>query len=68
MVSFIEVDKAAKKLAEEEFFNSHYMSVSVGANFELVVNVFKKIRTDNLPVVFEGHRVIYKVQEARMAK
>lgn len=65
MVSYESVEQAAKKLAEEEFFNAKFMTVAIGNGTELVVTVFKRIMTDNLPQMFEGYKVTYKYQVPR---
>jgi len=65
MVSIKEVEQISKRFVDQEFFNTHYMSVEITRNNELVVHLFKNIRTDNLPLAFEGLRVSYKYSGKR---
>lgn len=62
MISLRDAEQASKKFTEQEFYNSHYMSVGIAQkkDYELIVYLFKKIRTENLPVTFEGLKVIYE--------
>ena len=65
MVAAFDAHQACKKFSELEFFNSHLMSVGVTNNkleYELIVYLFRKIRTDNLPREFEGFKVNYTFQ------
>ena len=66
----IEAEELSKRFTEQEFYNSHYMAVGVTPNrpYELVVYLYKKIRTDNLPQAFEGLKVSYKFHEAYATK
>lgn len=71
MVDVLDVHQACKKFAELEFFNSHFMSVGAydtPNKKELMVYLFKKIRTDNLPQQFEGFKVIYTYHGSPYAK
>jgi len=64
MITYIEADLALKKLNQEEFFNSKFMSVAVVNNketCEIVVYLHKKINTSNLPREYEGLRVSYQL-------
>lgn len=62
MPSF-EAAQASKQLIEQDFFNQSFMSVGVGKNNELIVYLFKKIRTDNLPRDFQGFEIVYQLQD-----
>lgn len=60
MVSIKEVEQISRRFVDQEFFNTNYMSVEITRANELVVHLLKNIRTDNLPLAFEGLRVSYK--------
>jgi hypothetical protein len=63
MITVLQAEAAAKKFANEEFYNRNLMSVGIGGKdnqYELIVHLFKKIRTDNLPQEYDGLKVSYK--------
>lgn len=62
MTPTLTIHQACKNFVELEFFNPHFMSAGVQDTpnkKEIIVYLFKKIRTDNLPQEFEGYRVNY---------
>lgn len=59
MKSLKEVEQIKNRFAEQEFFNSNFMSVGLSKDYDLIVYLRKRIRTDNLPQIFEGLKVIY---------
>ena len=64
MTTLAQATEAAAKFANEEFYNGNLMSVGIGGNnnkYELIVYLFKNIRTDNFPQEFEGLKVSYKL-------
>lgn len=63
MITYNQADAASKKLYQEEFFNSNFMSVGVinnKNNCEIVVYLHKKIITSNLPSEYEGVKINYQ--------
>jgi hypothetical protein len=60
MATMKEAEQIAKRFADQEFFNTNYMSVEIIKTSELLIHLLKDIRTDNLPNLFEGLKVAYK--------
>ncbi len=53
-----------KKLGQEEFFNSNFMSIGMITNnnaHEIIIHLHKKINTSNLPTEYEGIKVRYQL-------
>lgn len=58
-----ELSDLVKKLGEEEFFNSNFMSIGMITNnnkHEIVIYLYKKINSSNLPAEYEGVKVSYQ--------
>lgn len=53
------LDEAAKLFSELEFFNPKFMAVTV-SNKEIIVFLYKRVITTNLPQDFEGFPVVYQ--------
>lgn len=63
MITYAQADLVSKKLNQEEFFNSNFMSVGVIPNkndHEIVIYLHKKINTSNLLTEYEGVKISYQ--------